>query len=81
MDDWLVQLPLEHAWERAAAKELSQILYGICSGGFDSPQALVERLSDAAESIGMAYCGSGADISTRVAVPDQESLLDWLREG
>lgn len=40
----VLELPLYCLWERMAAKELSTILNGICSGGFDSPDELRERL-------------------------------------
>jgi hypothetical protein len=51
-------IPLCHSWERMAAKELSQILYGVTSGGFDNPQELSNRLADVQICLRELYGGT-----------------------
>jgi hypothetical protein len=44
--NWELQLPLQKAWEKETAQELSCILSGLCSRGYDSPRDLAERLAE-----------------------------------
>lgn len=47
MNDFVRELlPLYENWERVAAKELTEILHGCCSAGFDSPLELAARLAE-----------------------------------
>lgn len=49
--DYLVSLPLSLPWERAAVKEISEILDHLGHGRFDSPYDFAERLRQTADAI------------------------------
>ena len=60
-------LPLCEVWERIATKELSEILHGVCTGGFDCQEELGDRLSDLATELDPNYAEYLADDSRRLA--------------
>lgn len=49
--DYLTPLPLSLPWERAAVKEISEILDHLGHGRFDSPYDFAERLRQTADAI------------------------------
>jgi RecB family endonuclease NucS len=66
---------LDQAWERQAAAELSLILRGVCSEGFDNPENLQARLIEYAYLLGEPPI---IDTTTRQIVHHHGKAVRWL---
>lgn len=75
-------LPIPQVWEWVALRELTSIMHGLVSEGFDSPGDLIDRLDSVSEAIAQleAYQKTGVAGDGVIAAEPQRRQLNLLEE-
>ncbi|HEY9664713.1 MAG TPA: hypothetical protein V6C65_40255 [Allocoleopsis sp.] len=74
----MTDLPLQHPWERAAAKELSELLWVLATGNYANCGELVFKLRDIAGYLEAEFSQQDVSDDARAIFQDvMQALTGW----